>query len=133
MSWGNDTTAGTYLVSKDITKGLLNQQRVDYETPAGQWPSYKVHSNVVFFGTTTRTVTKHVGLTKSAAEALVTANTKSTYAVGQKTILTCVVDFLFERVSKRATLQRVDASGQYHVTVEETSVATDGTWTYQDV
>lgn len=129
MSWGGKLSNGEYVVSYDVTKAQIGQVRVDYDSPEGVWPQYHYHYNALFFGTTTRTVTKIVGLSEAAAKALcdATGATQSTYKVSKKGPAPYQAELLFESYSKVTTMQRVDASGQYHVTVTETSTVTDGT------
>jgi len=80
---------------------------------------------VSFFGTTTRTTTEYVGLTQGEAEEMVNATgaQSSTYEWITKSI---GVDGFFARAyietaSKTTSARRVDASGQFHVTVVETT------------
>lgn len=129
MSWGGEKTGGRYVVSHDVTKAQIGQVRVDYDSPEGVWPQYHVHGNWLFFGTTTRTVTKVVGLSFSAAQTMCNASgaTQSIYKVSTKGSAVAPAELLFESYSKVTTMQRVDASGQYHVTITEASTVTDGT------
>lgn len=128
MSWGEAKGNGRYVVSHDVTKAQIGQVRVDYDSPEGTSPSYHVHGNWLFFGTTTRTVTKVVGLSYDAAYSLchATGATQSIYKVSQKGVAVAPAELLFESYSKVTTMQRVDASGQYHVTITEASTVTDG-------
>ena len=128
MSWGGEVSGARYVVSHDVTKAQIGQVRVDYDTPEGVWPEYHVHGNWLFFGTHTRTVTKVVGLNYQSAYNMCHANgaTQSTYKVSQKGSPIAPAEVLFESYSKTTTMQRVDASGQYHVTITEASTVTDG-------
>lgn len=129
MSWGEEKDGGRYVVSHDVTKAQIGQVRVDYDSPEGSWPEYHVHGNWLFFGTTTRTVTKVVGLSYAKAYEMCHAQgaTQSIYKVSVKGAAIAPAEVLFESYSKVTTMQRVDASGQYHVTITEASTVTDGT------
>lgn len=129
MSWGGKLENGEYVVSYDVTKAQIGQVRVDYDSPEGVWPQYHYHYNELFFGTTTRKVTKIVGLSEVAAKAMCEASgaTKSIYKISEKGVAPATAQLLFEAESKVTAMQRVDASGQYHVTVTETTTVTDGT------
>lgn len=129
MGWGSELTGARYTVSYDVTKAQIGQVRVDYDSPEGSFPIYHLHYNALFFGTTTRKVTKVVGLSEAEAKKLcdATGATASTYMVSVKGIAPAVAELLFEKTSKATTMARVDASGQYQVTITETTTVTDGT------
>lgn len=129
MGWGSEELLGArYTVSYDVTKAQIGQVRVDYDSPEGSWPQYHLHYNALFFGTTTRKVTKVVGLSETAAKNMCdeTGATVSTYMVSVKGTGPAVAELLFEKTSKQTTMARVDASGQYQVTITETTTVTDG-------
>lgn len=129
MGWGNELKGARYTVSYDVTKAQIGQVRVDYDSPEGSWPEYHVHGNWLFFGTTTRKVTKVVGLSESAATTMCEAYgaTASVYKISEKGPAVAPAQLLFEAQSKTTTMARVDASGQYQVTITETNTITDGT------
>lgn len=72
MAW-TSTGTGEILVSKDVSKFCLAQRRVDYDNGEDAAIRYRVHGDVWFFATTTRTVKVVRGLTRAAAEGMTTA------------------------------------------------------------
>lgn len=124
MSWLSTPGEGV-VISKDTTKACIGQQRVDYDSPPETVNQYHIHGTVLFFGVTERTVTEYRGLTYSAALAMVNATgaQASVFAVYKKAFPGTVfyAEMLVEESSKTTSLRRADASGQYVVTVTETS------------
>ena len=97
MSWGAEKTGGRYVVSHDVTKAQIGQVRVDYDSPEGSWPEYHIHGTWLFFSTTTRTVTKVVGLSYDKSIEMCNAEgaTQSIYIVSQKGLGIAPAELLF--------------------------------------
>jgi len=130
MSWSDsEQTGARRTLSYDKNTAMIGQVRLDYDSPEGIWPSIKVHTNVLFYGTTTRTVEEIVGLSQTGATNMCNATgaQESTYKVSVKTVFGVAAELLFESYNKTTTMRRVDPSGQYAVTVTTTSQTTDGT------
>lgn len=127
MGW--DTTGCTVTRSKSVAKSVIGQQQIDYESEAGEFPQYRIHVNVMFFGKSTQTVTTIHGLTKAGAEAMVNAEnasisewtdfTKAAYT-GAPAGFTATIQY--EKHSKTTSMRRADPSGQYVVEIVETNM-----------
>lgn len=135
MSWLSTAGAGI-MTEQDVSRSCMGQQRIDFDSPEGSNPSYHIHGIVLFFGVTTRTTTEYRGLTLSAAQAKATAlGNASTYAVFEKQFGSTgfYAQLLVEETSRTVSIRRVDASGQYAVTVVETSVTMPGATKVEEV
>lgn len=129
MAW--NTTGCEVLISKNVQKACIAQKQVDYDSGEGSFPRIRAFGDVWFFATITRTIKERYGLTKAGAETLVNATgaNSSTWKTSTKSIGGVAVSIPFEAATKTTSMRRVDPSGQYAVTVEETTTVTDGTET----
>lgn len=127
MAWSN--TGCEVVQSISVSKSIIAQKEVDYTSPEGAFPKWRILGTVVFFGTTRHTVTTVRGLTYAAAKAMVDAAgaTQSTWKESRKSIGPLTVGIPFESHSKTTSMRRADESGQYVVEIAESSTTTDGT------
>lgn len=127
MAWSD--TGCEVVQSISVSKSIIAQKEVDYTSPEGAFPKWRILATVVFFGTTKHTVTTVRGLTYAAAKAKVDAAgaTQSIWKESQKYIGPLTVAIPFEVYSKTTSMRRADESGQYVVEIAESSTTTDGT------
>lgn len=127
MAWG--TTGCSVLISESVQKSCIAQKTVDYDSGEGSFPRIRAFGEVWFFATATRTITEIRGLSEAGAKAKVKATgaNTTTWKTSTKSIIAGVsVSIPFEAYVKVTSMRRADQSGQYVVTVEETTTVTDG-------
>lgn len=122
MAWKG--ASDSIVISDKTTKAMIADKAVDVDD---------VQRRVLFFAKT-RTIFKECrGLTYTAAKACVDAQGAqdsrwklSRKIVYQSIFKTVYAEITFESFSRTTSLRRVDDSGQYCVTTEESTTETDG-------